>query len=357
MAKIDTLTEFLESGGLAPRFYDMGRRIRPLDRTTFIAFERTETPYPLPLQQQAWLALVMQTGEEAQDASREPQIWFIRFPLDEQAKLQLAARDDFLFQLMELLGKAAEGGQQAKAELEAALEQSPYTFQPKQERLAAFHALLTVDLQQPPSRYYEHARRYFSGELGWDQWSFIGYQGIADMAARQHLDDNGQVLTLAIPQLPATPLEALCHNLENQAIPDELAEALLTRCRTTLDDQDADPQVVTACLRGISFCASQALRRSLLHQVLQHPVAQRSDVLAAVAGRLWLDLDDATLRMQFLEQLAHNDQGEAFFQQLLADLLYIGDCRQGLLQSLRNPQRSEALGRSIGVFFSRLEGT
>ncbi len=347
---ISTLHELLEAGGLVPRFHDMGRRIRPFSQQEFLRFERTQIPYPHPLQQQAWLGLVLQTGED-------PVVWFLRFPLDEQGKLLLAARDDFLFQLMERLGHLAVQSGLQKSRMESALEQSPYAFQPKPERLAAFHARLTVELQRPPSHYYEHALRYFSGELGWDQWSFIGYQGIADLAARQHLDENGQVLTLAIPRLPATPLEALCHNLENQAISDELAEALLTRCRTALDENDADPQVVTACLRGISFSASQTLRRSLLHQVLQHPVARRSDVLAAVAGRLWLDLDDASLRMQFLEQLAHNDQGEAFFQQLLADLLYIGGCRQGLLQSLRNPQRSQALGRSIGVFFSRLEGT
>ena len=152
MAKIDTLFEFLESGGLSPRFYDMGRRIRPIDRQRFIAFERTESPYPQPLQQQAWLALVLQSGDDADP--RDPQIWFIRFPLDEQAKLQLAARDDFLFQLMELLGKAASDGAEGRAEIEAALKQSPYTFQPKQERLAALHARLTVDLQQPPSRYH-----------------------------------------------------------------------------------------------------------------------------------------------------------------------------------------------------------
>jgi hypothetical protein len=352
MAKIDTLTEFLESGGLAPRFYDMGRRIRPLERESVIAFERTESPYPQPLQQQAWLALVLQTDSD--DPSQEPQIWFIHFPLDEQAKLQLAARDDFLFQLMELLGKAAEVGAEGQAELESALEQSPYTFQPKQERLAAFHARLTLDLQQPPSRYYEHARQYFCGELGWDQWSFIGYQGIADVAARHAQEDNEGCLTAAIAHLPPTPLEALCHNLENQAIPADLAKALLSRCQTALEESDPDPQVVTACLRGVSFSPSQEHRRTLLNQVLHHPVARRSDVLAAIAGRLWQDLQDEALRDQFLEQLAHNDQGDSFFQQLLADLLYLGDCRPGLLQSLRNPNRSETLNRAIGAFFSQL---
>ena len=352
MPKIDTLTEFLENGGLSPRFYDMGRRIQPIKREDFIAFERTQTPYAQPLQQQAWLALVLQTGDETQPG--EPQIWFIRFPLDEQAKLQLAARDDFMFQLMELLGKAASEEAKSKQEIDAALEQSPYTFQPKQERLAAFHARLTMDLNQPPSRYYDHTRQYFSGELGWDQWSFIGYQGIADMAARHAIDNNEQRLIAAIPQLPPTPLEALCHNLENSTIPSPLAEALLSRCRQTLTETDPDPQVITACLRGISFSQSQEHRRTLLGEVLGHPLARRSDVLAAIAGRLWLDLGDQALRNQFLEQLAANDQGEPFFQQLLADLLYIEDCRQGLLESLRNPNRSEQLSRAIGTFFSQL---
>ena len=355
MPKIDTLTEFLENGGLSPRFYDMGRRIRPIARKDFIAFEHTQTAYSQPLQQQAWLALVLETGDDTQPG--EPQIWFICFPLDEQAKLQLAARDDFMFQLMELLGMAASVEAKSKQEIDAALEQSPYTFQPKQERLAAFHARLTLDLNQPPSRFYDHARQYFSGELGWDQWSFIGYQGIADLAARHTEDNNEKHLIAAIPQLPPTPLEALCHNLENAEISPQLAETLLSRCRQALAEADTDPQVITACLRGVSFCLSQDMRRTLLGEVLNHPVARRSDVLAAVAGRLWLDLEDESLRHVFLEQLAANDQGDSFFQQLLTDLLYIDDCRLGLLEGLRNPDRSQQLSQAIGSFFSQIKPT
>jgi hypothetical protein len=345
---ISTLLEFLETGGLAPRFYDMGRRIIPLPRETFLHFERTEIPYPQPLQQQAWLALVLQTGAD-------PVIWFLRFPLDEQGKLLQAARDDFMFQLMERLGNAASSSEQQRTQIESALEQNPYAFQPKQERLAAFHARLTVALEQPPSRYYTHAKRYFSGELGWDQWSFIGYQGIADMAARHAEEENDRRLTAAIPLLPATPLEALCHQLENQCISPSLAQALLHRARATLQSETPDPQVITATLRGISFSTSNTLRRALLKAVLHHPLAQRSDVLAAIAGRLWSDLVDADLRSQFLERLADNDQGQAFFDQLLSDLLFLAACRPGLLESLRNPNRSERLSQAIGTFFSRIK--
>jgi hypothetical protein len=256
---------------------------------------------------------------------------------------------------MERLGNAASSSEQQRTQIESALEQSPYAFQPKQERLAAFHARLTVELEQPPSRYYAHAKRYFSGELGWDQWSFIGYQGIADMAARQAEEGNDQRLAAAIPHLPATPLEALCHLLENECIPSPLAQALLDRVRATLERETPDPQVITAALRGISFSASNTLRRTLLKEVLHHPIAQRSDILAATAGRLWSDLEDEDLRSQFLEQLAANDQGQTFFDQLLADLLFLATCRPGLLESLRNPNRSERLSQAIGVFFSRFK--
>lgn len=348
MSDINTLFEFLETGGLAPRFYDMGRRIRPLSRETFLNFERTETPYPQPLQQQAWLALVLHTGDD-------PLIWFLRFPLDEQGKLLQAARDDFMFQLMERLGSAAVQSEEQRTQIESALEQSPYAFQPKQERLANFHARLTVELEQPPSRFYAHAKRYFSGELGWDQWSFIGYQGIADIAARHAQEENDGLLAAAIPHLPPTPLEALCHSLENEEIPPSLAEALLSRTRETLETTDPDPQVITATLRGISCSTSHHHRAALLNEVLLHPMARRSDVLAAIAGRLWRELDDASLRDRFLEQLAANELGQEFFDQLLSDLLYLAECRTGLLESLRNPNRSDRLSQAIGAFFSRIK--
>jgi hypothetical protein len=355
MSKIDTLTEFLEAGGLAPLFYDMGRRIIPLDRNLMLAFEHTETPYPQPLQQQAWLALVLHP--DAGERSEDLLVWFIRFPLDEQGKLTLAARDDFMFQLMERLGNAAAGEAANQSEISSALEHSPYAFQPKQERLAAFHARLTADLNQPPSRFYDHAKQYFSGELGWDQWSFTGYQGIADIAARHAQDGNESQLVSAIPLLPAPPFEALCHVLEQEPISAEIADALLQRCRDTLKQEDPDPQVITASLRGISFSSSFEKRRQMLGEILSHPWSHRTDVLAAIAGRCWTDLNDGQLRMQFLEQLAANEHGQSFFNQILTDLLYLTQVRPGLLQGLREPNRSARLSQAIGEFFSQIQQT
>jgi hypothetical protein len=308
--------------------------------------------YPQPLQQQAWFALVLQ-GEENPGAS-DPLIWFLRFPLDEQGKLLQAARDDFMLQLIEHLSPAQSIEQ--NREIENTLEQSPYAFQPKQERLAAFHARLTVELNQAPSRYYEHARHYFDGELGWDQWSFIGYQGIADVAARYACDENSERIASSIPRLPPAPLEALCHCLENESIPPLISRALLQRTDEALKHPSPDPQVVTAVLRGISRSNASEHRRQAAGLVLDHPIAQRSDVLAALAGRLWEELCDETLCSRFLERLARNDQGQTFFDQILSDLLYLPDTRKCLLKRLRDPARSDALGHAIGSFFSRIQG-
>ncbi|MEW8585147.1 MAG: DUF3549 family protein, partial [Candidatus Thiodiazotropha sp.] len=93
MKSISTLTEFIESGGLSVDIADMGRRIGAIPRETFIQFEQTETAYPFPLQQKAWFALTLADPKQRQI---DPMIWFIRFPLDEQAKLMLAARDEMM---------------------------------------------------------------------------------------------------------------------------------------------------------------------------------------------------------------------------------------------------------------------
>jgi hypothetical protein len=57
---ISTITEFLQTGGARLRFFDMGRRVDQLPRDRFLQFEKTEIPYPYPLQQQAWFALLLQ---------------------------------------------------------------------------------------------------------------------------------------------------------------------------------------------------------------------------------------------------------------------------------------------------------
>ncbi|MES9945588.1 MAG: DUF3549 family protein [Candidatus Thiodiazotropha sp.] len=348
MNTIATLTEFIESGGLSLHFSDMGRRVSSIPREHFVAFELTEIPYPLPLQQQAWFALTLADPKQPQI---DPMIWFIRFPLDEQGKLLLSARDEFMHHLVESLGSEPDTDG-----MRGALQNNPYAFQPKQERLAIFHARLTQALRQPASRYYDHAKAYFDGDLGWEQWSFIGYQGIADVAARLDQHGNTQRVRKSIPSLPPSPLEVLCHCLENEVISHSIADALAQRGLSSLHQERPDPQVLSAVVRGLSQSQQESIRNDFIYQLLDHPIAQRSDLLAAIAGRAWESLEDSALRHRYLERLADNEAGQAFFNGILSDLLYLPATRQAMQASLRDPQRSQQMSQVIGAFFSHVRG-
>ncbi len=348
MNQIATLTEFLESGGLQLDYYDMGRRITPIRRDDFVGFELTETPYPAPLQQQAWFALIL---SDPQQQELDPMIWFVRFPLDEQAKLLQAARDDFLHRLMENLGQSAAG---KREEMQAAIQDNPYLFQPKQERLAIFHARFTAHLNKPVSRYYEHARAYFNGELGWDQWSFVGYQGIADIAARFGTDIGEAQMTTAIAELPAAPLEALCHCLENESTSKPVTLALIKRAIQVLKQPEPDLRIVSSVIRGISQSSATDHRNELILKVLEHPISTHSELLVAISGRAWECLSEPQISERFLQRLAGNEVGQELFDGVLSDLLYMPTSRAWLHASLRNPQRSDQLNSAICRFFDSL---
>jgi len=345
---ITTLTEFLEDTGARLHLFDMGRRVVKIPRDRFLQIEKTAAPYPYPLQQQAWFALLFQ--HEASHA--DPFIWFLRFPLDEQGKLLQAARDDFMHRLVEQLGskpQIAQGGDG----METALQDNPYSFKPTDNRMAVFHARASRLLKQPPSRFYQHARAFFQGTLGWDQWPFVGYQGIADMAARLEQETNEQILREALPQLSSKPFIALCHCLENEHLPLPIAERIVERVGMELEREQPDIQLIGSGIRGVSRSRSATLPRKLIEEVLQAPCAQDPEILAAIGGRAWEALNQESIARPFLEMLARNNTGQVFFDHCLADLLYLPGMREPLLKELRRPDRSTALSQSVGAFFQR----
>jgi hypothetical protein len=349
---ISTLMELLSGTGARLRLFDMGRRVVKIPRDQFLRFEKNQLPYPAPIGQLAWLALLFQPLKSA----REPFVWFLRFPLDEQAKLSLAARDDFLHRLMERIGtEPAEADEEGR--IETALEDNPYGFKPRDDRLAIFHARISHRLKKPASRYHDHARSYFSGELGWDQWSFVGYQGIADIAARLAEDDNERMLIDALPLLPVNPFEALCHCLENEKISPKLAAVLLDLTHSQLRREDPSTGYIAAAVRAISRSRSLTLKRQLISDVLASPAAESAGVLGAISGRAWETLTEDLLVVPFLERLANNSEGQLFFDQCLSDLLFIPGMREPLLKALRAPDRSLVLSQAVGAFFQTLGRT
>lgn len=328
MNKIVTLAEFLESSGARLRFHDIGRRISKISREDFLKFEKQEISYPYPLQQQAWFAVNVLDDS----LGDEPVIWFLRFPLDENGKLLQASRDYFIHRLLETDTDP--------------LKDNPHVFKPREDKMAVYHARITRQLKQPVSRYYEHAREYLCGEQGWEQWNFVGFQGIADFVEQLDEDDNEALLCRALPHLPAQPLEALCHCLENYTVSLTVSQALLARCDLELQSEKTDVNNIANLCRAISQSVSANVKQQLIEQVLNSPYGYSQEVVSAVAARCWEWLavkDNATL---FLKQLSRTPQ--EVFNQCLSDLLYMPGLRNTLLGVIRDPQRPQELGIRFG---------
>jgi len=338
-----TLTGFLEGTGARLRFYDMGRRVTPIPRAEFLAFERNEAPYPYPLQQKAWFAIVQQHPESPE----EPVIWFLRFDLDEQAKLVLATRDYLIHRFVEIASETAGAREYGEA-----MRDNPYAFAPRDDKMANLHARVHRDLGLGPSQYFAHARDYLSGKPGWEQWSFVAYQGLADVAARLDAPEINRLLLSALPHLPPEPLVALCQCLENHSLQAELAAALRQRLERALEDKKAPPALLAGLLRAQSQAQPAQLADAVM-SLLCDPRASDPEVLAAIAGRAWEALLQPEVAKAYLETLASAPVAPNVFDQCVADLLRLPTLQPHILSVLRAPDRSDRLANAFQSMLQR----
>ncbi|TNF33317.1 MAG: DUF3549 family protein [Gammaproteobacteria bacterium] len=337
MTTISGISDFLQQAGTSFRVFDMGRRMQPMNSQTFLDFEQGRIPYPWPLQQQAWLGLLLW-----QDASDDDLvIWFIRFPLDANGHLTAGIRDDFVYRLLK------------KEQQQTEDEANPYGFKPKQEHMACFHAKAARILGKPPSRYYSHAVDYFQGKPGFDQWAFVGLQGIADVCVRLDEANHAQMLVDAIPQLPPQPLDALCQCLEHETVPEQVATAIAARLQQELDREQADRNIIALCLRALSGCENPRLTAHWVQQVLQQDLSQDAEILASISGRCWETLKQPAIIHAFLEQMASCPQGQEFFNLVIVDLINIPGMQDSIHQAMRQPERSARLSKAIGTMFQQ----
>ncbi len=343
-----TLIDFLQQTGAHVRVFDMGRRVVKVPLELFRSFEQAAIPYPAPLTQSAWFGLLF-WDERLAD---EHLIWFLKLPLDERGLLIQVARDEFLHRLLQAVGTRVQGLRGSG--VENVLADSPWTFRPKEERLAAFHAKATKTLGLPASRFYEHAREYLAGAHGYNRWPLVSLQGLADVTARLSRDGNAALVAQAIPNLPAQAYAALCVCLENEAVDTAVARKVEARVHWALANDPGNAAEVASGIRAISFTKSGELRRRLLRDVLASSVGTEVEVLAAIGGRAWEALIDDELRPVYLERLAANKAGQEYFNHAMADLLYLPGIREHFFREFRDPARPEAVSRAIGRMFTTL---
>lgn len=338
---IATLGQLLDGAGTQWRAFDIGRHITKLDKQQFLAVEQAQVPYPYPLAGHAWLAIQFWDSK----ASKEPYVWFLKFPLDEQSKLVSASRDHFADMVIQALGTEITGEQ-----ADGKLDNNPYVFTPNANKLAAFNAQVKVLLKQPASQYYEHAQLYFSGQIGFDNWQSVALQGIADFAYRLNSADNLKHLHAAWPNLPVEVLQPLSAMLEHIEIPPTLSELMLSYGQTALKNNDV--VTASAALRAISSGQATGLSAQLVDCALESTLGQDSDILLTIAGRCFKQLEEPQRLHVFMDNCAHHEKITELFPSIFADLVAIPTIRPHLLSLLRKENRSETLARAIGRLFS-----
>lgn len=325
-----TIGELLEQQGASYKVFDMGRRISEVQLQDFTAFEQMQTPYFSPYLKQAWLAIIAWHPNKP----GQHNIWFLKLPLDEQNLLQYADRDAFVAYCLRVLKNPEQEHGEA-----------PCSYKPDAHRMAYFHALALQTLEQPRSPYYQSARSYLSGELGFENWNKVGLQGLAEVVACLSEDDNNQLLIQAVAQLPSQPRTVLLGFLENISINQELTSAINDALAQAVA-QPIETAELAAFARALSQSENIMQRRELLAALLQHQHRYTVELLAAVASRCWQDLHGELL-LQYLECLARNEQGEGAFNAIVADLLTMPGVRHQFIQALASPQRSTELAQAF----------
>lgn len=350
MEKFDSISHFLQSGEFEYRIYDMGRKVWELPNTLFAQIENQEQQYPYPFQQKAWLALLFWPQNKQQEAV----IWFLQFAVDELGFLKQASRDAFLIDLLEQTGKNIQAKQTGE-KTEDGLGESPFAFKPREDRLAMFHAFATKILSQEPSQHYQYAHDYLlpkeEGGPGLEQWQFLGLQGLADVIARLDVDNNEALLAKVLNEMPEIPLSSYAQALENIEFGQTLFNALVLKIESELKKQEINIGLVASLIRAISSYPTCDEKIAVLKATLGSKVkneAQLIEIIAAISGRSWRDLENNELREAFIEELSQQDQ--MAFSAIVTDLIMIPGMRDLILGEMRSESRSPELANKFGAF-------
>lgn len=342
---IDNISKFFELSKYNYRVFDMSRTVKRISNQRFKRIETQQEVYPTPFQQHAWLGILFWHPETA----NSPAIWFLKFPIDELGFMKLEARDAFIQEMLEQVGEKIKQDN-SDAGASDSKHESGYAFKPQQDKMAIFNSLATRELGQAPSKYYEHASEYIQGKLGYDQWSFLGFQGLADVAANLQDDDNMRHMTDAIGQMPEQPLVMFSQLLEHVESDKRLSQALLDRLDQEIQAEEPNITLAASLTRGLS---ATELRDESIRHLLDSPLISDIEILATITSRAWESLKDPQFLQSYLEALATQEQQS--FDVILMELLPIPDMRDAVLGGLRNPERTEQLSERIGGFMQRFK--
>lgn len=339
---IHTLVDFFEATGLKFKSYDLGARIQLLAKDAFTSFESGLIPYPAPYLGKANLGLVLWREGDA----KAPQIWFLRFALDEQGKLAPAERDNFLRQLLISVGENLDAASQG-GKLKGVLDNNPYVWEPAEPLRAAFHAKLTHRLKLAPSAHYQDALHYLT-QGPWDYWQALGLQGLADLVVRWQLKDVHKAFGANLGNLPDAVLANLAPLFEHEALDASLTQQWTHRLHSALRAEQRP--LATACLRALASSEARGMVRDVIEQLLAAPQLD-PETLVTLATRHSRTISQPELTLPYLEQIAQLETSA--FNRIMAELLFNAALRPAWLAAFRDPHRSERLAQAIGALLGQ----
>ncbi|RUR29972.1 DUF3549 family protein [Vreelandella andesensis] len=347
MQPIQTLDEFFTRSGADVSLHHMGRRVVACSRETLRAFESGEIAWPEPWQQQARLGIVFRMGDMP-----EPAIWFLALPLDEQGMLSPAQRDGFINRLLETLGRNVAQieskplKQQETTDVDHLMKDNPLAFSPDITFQAMLNAQATYALELAASQHLEPVEAYLTGQQTFD-WQALGLQGIADYVVRLDLPIS-EALAMRLPRLPINVVHSLCYCLEHRPLAEPLVNAL--RARGEQAASDADIETLCACVRAVGSTSSTGVGE-WYSSLLSDSAACGPDIIAAIAGRGWLLLEDAERLPLFLQRLAEDRRTN--FNAVVRDLALIPRLRLPIMLALRDAPTDSAIQQRLSALINQ----
>ncbi len=379
MKQLSSIYQFFSEINCNFQCYEMGRFIQSINQQSWEDFEQNKTPWASPFLQHAWIGLIfwenVESEKQGQDLNHT--VWFLKLPLDEQAQLSLIARDDFLRHLVETLGQYLQQKTHKKENstdslmysLENTMKDNPYGFQPKQEAMANFHAIVHQQLGLDSSPFYHATQAYLADivqyeknntQVNNDSWQQLGLQGFADLTARLNEKyqgkSNQQLLIESINYLHLAVLNVLGLCLENHKISTKLQYAIVDLALKNIKHNTSD-SLASLCalsIRATAQSSDKKLQTQFLQEVLNSSIKTDIEVLVSISGRCWTQLSENKTLKLYLEAISITDKEvhPGAFSAILTDLMFIPGMRENILQVFRSPERSAILSKAIAAFFS-----
>ncbi|OLO04391.1 DUF3549 family protein [Salinicola socius] len=344
---MQTLSDFFTQSGAELALSTLGRRVEPMRQDTFAAFEQQREPWPMPWNGQAQVACALRWPATFKD----PAIWFLSLPLDEQGLLVPAARDEFLDRLLQTLSTPTSDTPitdpsvnnnvtQDSLETRNLMQDNPLAFEPELHQRALLHARLSRHFGQPPSMHSDMARRYLIGDDALD-WQMLGLQGLADQVVAKE-PAVIEALASRLTTLPRAMTLPLCYLMEHGDTPVELLPVVWQAMANAREAQDIE--AFCALLRALLGSDSPQVGEWLDH-ILADDDLMAADCLAAIAARGWQHLEHEIRLGRFLERLANCK--DANFRPVVRDLALIPRLRLPILMMLRQAPADSSVGRLV----------